>query len=212
MIYTQMQKLKIIKNLDDNFSKQKPTFEEYFVTDLYKLKFAPTSFYTANLLNLPTPLSVNKTQLLKFTKDKLKKYKVWSLKNFIQSLRLLQLATKEKRLVRGNLLAGKKAGFDGMLCQLKNAHISLSQLPVRKNKKSRFSSLRYYPNLSKFEFFIPKSQFLKKFPSPTLNYLTYPQFKLQTKYTPENFTILKLKLLKFKHRRIKRLINVVSGF
>nr|BBB45998.1 hypothetical protein [Heterosigma akashiwo] len=193
------QKLTILNKF--NVTSASISFNTLVVVDLYKLKCFPLSFYKSILLSSGKPLLVKKNNLLQQSVQKLKKYKTWSLVDFIQSLRLLQVAANTKRQVVGTLISSKKVGAQALMCQPRNARFPLSLNKATNKRKFRFR--RQFPNLSKFEFFVPRSQ---------LDVFTQKNYKLTKKNTAVNFNILKLKLFKFRYRRVKRLINIVGGF
>nr|BBE27928.1 hypothetical protein [Heterosigma akashiwo] len=193
------QKLTILNKF--NVTSAPISFNTLVVVDLYKLKCFPLSFYKSILLSSGKPLLVKKNNLLQQSVQKLKKYKTWSLVDFIQSLRLLQVAANTKRQVVGTLISSKKVGAQALMCQPRNARFPLSLNKATNKRKFRFR--RQFPNLSKFEFFVPRSQ---------LDVFTQKNYKLTKKNTAVNFNILKLKLFKFRYRRVKRLINIVGGF
>ena len=202
------QKLTILNKF--NVTSAPISFNTLVVVDLYKLKCFPLSFYKSILLSSGKPLLVKKNNLLQQSVQKLKKYKTWSLVDFIQRLRLLQVAANTKRQVVGTLISSKKVGAQALMCQPRNARFPLSLNKATNKRKFRFR--RQFPNLSKFEFFVPRSQFVKKFPTNSLDVFTQKNYKLTKKNTAVNFNILKLKLFKFRYRRVKRLINIVGGF
>jgi len=203
-------KLNFLKN---SFKKTHNFLDQEVVKELYQLKLLPNSFYKLSLISDNNSLILKKPSLLKPSQDKLRQFKSWSFKETITTLILLQNILKTKKTIVGNILRKKKGGGLGLLCQLKNS-ILLNYIKTPSMKRFRFHNT--FLNLTRFEFFIPYSHLKQLFHTnknknkfQKLKHLVHRSKKFNTVV---NLNILKLKILRYRYRRTKRLINVVSGF